>query len=293
MSDYYGLPTQLIGNEHLSIEFLSQAGPRIVRLKLSGRDRNFLAETPDFKWTTPNGDYYVRGGHRLWRAPEIFPQTYLPDNDGLQIEKLADGVRLSHAVQLAGDLYKSIEIHLHADRAAVTLLHHLRNDSDQPIGCAPWAITQLVLGGIAIMPLPTESGDGLQPNRHLTLWPYTRWQDARLHVLDDVVLVEGQAGLPALKIGSLNRHGWIGYLIEGVLFRKCFEPAMEQLYPDLGSNAEIYCNDRFIELETLGGLQTLQPGETAAHRETWEFLTNLDVPTTLAGAQSLLNKLEQ
>jgi hypothetical protein len=162
------------------------------------------------------------------------------------------------------------------------------------IECAPWAITQLTLGGIAIIPLPDDPirSDGLQPNRHLTLWSYTRWDDSRLHVQDDAVLVDAQSRLPALKIGSLNRHGWIGYLIDGVLFRKCFEPATDQCYPDLGSNVEVYCNDRFIELETLGGLQTLQPGQAATHVEIWEVLSGLDVPTTLDGAQSLLRTLE-
>ncbi len=292
--DFYGLPTHVLGNDQLSLEFLSEAGPRIVRLKLPGHDQNFLAEVPDFKWTTPHGDYFLRGGHRLWRAPEIFPQTYSPDSGGLKIEELSDGVRLSRAAQLAGDLHKSIEIQLRADRPAVTLIHQLTNDSDQSIECAPWAITQLALGGIAIMPLPNDSveADELQPNRHLTLWPYTHWSDSRLHVYDDVVLIEARSELPALKIGTLNRHGWIGYWIGGVLFRKSFEPATDQLYPDLGSNVEVYCNDRFIELETLGGLRTLQPGQTATHIETWEMLTGFDVPATLAGAQALVKKLE-
>jgi hypothetical protein len=294
IGDFYGLPTRILSNNHLSLEFLSEAGPRIVRLKLAGSAQNFLAETPDFKWATPHGDYFLRGGHRLWRAPEVFSSTYMPDNSGVKIVELSDGVRLSRAAQLPGDLHKSIEIQLHADRPAVTLIHQLTNEGEQPIQCAPWAITQLVLGGIAIMPQANASitTDQLLPNRHLTLWPYSRWNDSRLHVQDDVVLIEAQSEVPALKIGALNRHGWIGYFIDGVLFRKCFEPTSDQIYPDLGSNVEIYCNDRFIELETLGGLRTLQPGQTATHVETWELLTGLDVPTTLAGAQSLFKKLE-
>jgi hypothetical protein len=294
MSEFYGLPTQVVENKFLRLEYLTTAGPRVVRLSAVGSSSNLLAEVPDFKWGTPYGDYMLYGGHRLWSAPEIFPQTYIPDGSGLKIEELSDGVRLSHATQIAGDIRKSIEIHPHADRAAVTLIHQLTNDSQQSIECAPWAITQLALGGIAIMPQPNDAAanDGLQPNRHLTLWPYARWNDSRLHIREDVVLIEARSDMPALKIGTLNRHGWIGYLIDGVLFRKCFEPATDQLYPDLGSNVEVYCNDRFIELETLGGLRTLQPGQTATHVETWELLTDLDVPTTLAGVQSLLKKLE-
>jgi hypothetical protein len=296
MGDFYGLPTRVLSNDHLSLEFLSEAGPRIVRLKLPGSDQNFLAETPDWKAATPHGDYFLRGGHRLWRAPESFSLTYVPDNSGVKIVELSDGVRLSRPAQWPGDLHKSIEIQLHADRPAVTLIHQLVNESEQPIECAPWAITQLVLGGIAIMPLPDGSSEANQllPNRHLTLWPYTRLNDSRLHLQDNAVLIEARSeqGVPALKIGSLNRHGWLGYLIDGVLFRKYFEPISDQLYPDLGSNVEIYCDDRCIELETLGGLRTLQAGQTATHVETWELMTDPDVPTTLDGAQSLFKTLE-
>jgi hypothetical protein len=62
--------------------------------------------------------------------------------------------------------------------------------------------------------------EGLLPNRHLALWPYTRWRDDRLHLDDDLILVQGRAQLPPLKIGCFNRHGWIAYLRAGVLFVK-------------------------------------------------------------------------
>jgi len=29
-----------------------------------------LAETPNVHWRTPHGEYHLRGGHRLWTAPE-------------------------------------------------------------------------------------------------------------------------------------------------------------------------------------------------------------------------------
>lgn len=291
MPEFYGLPTQIIENRFLHLEYLVDAGPRIVRLCLQGSSRNLLAETPDFKLATPHGDYTLYGGHRLWRAPEISEQTHIPDDSGLTIEKVPAGVRLSHRPQLMGDVYKSLELHLHDNRAAVKVIHELRNDSQRSIECAPWAITQLIPDGIAILPLPAEPAqpNERQPNRLVVLWPYSHWNDDRLHLQDNAILIEARSGQgrPEFKLGALNRQGWIAYLIDGVVFRKSFEPPSDQCYPDLGSNVEVYCNDRFIELETLGGLQTLQPGQTATHVETWEMLTGLDMPTTLAGAQTL------
>ena len=44
-------------------------------IDLTRSDENLLAETPDIFWPTPDGDYYLRGGHRLWHAPEAKPRS--------------------------------------------------------------------------------------------------------------------------------------------------------------------------------------------------------------------------
>lgn len=277
-ADFHGLPARRIASAHLALDFLAEAGPRIVRLFVGGSDENLLAELPDVKWETPYGEYHIYGGHRLWHAPEAALRSYMPDDSGLIVEQLSDGVRLSGPAEPVTGLRKRIEIRLHADRPAVTLRHELINEGAWPIECAPWAITQLPLGGVAILPQPAGPIDahGLLPNRRLALWPYTRADDPRLHLRDDAIQVEGQAELPPLKIGHWNLHGWIAYLRGGVLFVKRFDPRADAPYPDFNSNAEVYCNDRFIELETLAPLERLEPGRTARHVETWEVHTGID-----------------
>ncbi len=49
-----------------------------------------------------------------------------------------------------------------------------------------------------------------------------------------------------------------------------------QNYPDHGCNSESYCNDKFIELETLGPLDVVSPGQTVLHTEIWEIYEGLD-----------------
>lgn len=39
----------------------------------------------------------------------------------------------------------------------------------------------------------------------------------------------------------------------------------------MGSSFEIFTNERFLELETLGPMRTLQPGESMEHVETWSL----------------------
>lgn len=271
--DYYGLPTQILRNAHLRLEFLAVAGPRLVRLSLADSADNLLAEAPDFTVPTPYGPYRFRGGHRLWHAPEAMPRTYSLDDTGLTVEPLPDGVCLTQPTEPHTGIRKRIEIHLHAERPALTLHHHLTNESLWPVELAPWAITQLQLGGIGLLPQPVGPVDeaGLLPNRRVVLWPYSRWNDARLQLADDVVLVRGETIQPPFKIGYLNTHGWIGYWRAGVLFSKRFDLPGDGPYPDFGCNVEVYCNDIFFELETLGPLQRLEPGATASHLEVWEI----------------------
>ncbi len=276
-NNFYGLATRGLSNAHMRIEFLVDAGPRIVRLTLAGSTDNLLAELPTVQIETPQGICFLRGGHRLWYAPETFPRTYLPDNARVQIVELSDGVRLTQPRELETGLIKSIEMRLDATRAAVTLTHRLQNVGAQPIECAPWAITQLPLGGVAILPQTAGALDarGLLPNRNFSLWPYTRINDPRLEWRDEVVLVHARAQLPACKIGYFNHQGWIGYWRDQVFFVKRFTPQAQVAYPDFNCNAEVYCNDQFIELETLAPLTTLLPEQTATHTETWELYAGI------------------
>jgi hypothetical protein len=275
MSDFYGLPTGVLENEQLRLEYLASAGPRIVRLALHGKP-NLLAELPDFHVETPNGTFHFRGGHRLWRSPESLTETYLPDNEGQIVEKRADGVCLTWPG--GGGIAKCIDLRLAPDRAAVTLTHELRNTGARAVTLAPWALTQLRLGGTALLPQPVGIADPqeLLHNRILVLWPYTRLEDPRLVLRDDFILIRAIPRPQQVKIGYYNPHGWLAYWLDGTLFRKTFDVQPGASYPDGGCNAESYCKDQFIELESLGPLVTLKPGMSTSLTETWELYSDLE-----------------
>ena len=177
----------------------------------------------------------------------------------------------------------------------VTLNHDLRNEGLWPVELAPWALTQLKLGGVAILPQPIGDidEDGDAANRHLVLWPYTQWGDPRLKLREAAILIEARPQLPPVKVGYPNPLGWLAYWRAGVLFTKWFRHQPGQNYPDRGCNAESFCNHRFIELESLGPLTRLEPGQSVRHMETWELSTSLQVPH-LAGAiyADLMNSLQ-
>ena len=293
-TQFYGLPTRSLDNGHVRLEYLAEAGPRIVRLFAAGSNENLLAELPDMKMDTAYGPYFIRGGHRLWHSPEAFPRSYLPDNDGLALEDLADGVRMTQPVEPASGIRKSIEVRLASGQALITLTHELKNEGSWPVELAPWAITQIRLGGVAILPQQIGALDaaGLLPNRQLVLWPYTRWADPRLQPADDLILIKADPAMPPCKIGYLNRAGWSAYLIGSTLFVKRFAPSVDLPHVDYGCNAEVYCCDQFIEVESLGPLVTLEPGASTIHVETWELHTDVSGTATPDGLRAALRDLK-
>jgi hypothetical protein len=275
MSDFHGEPTRVLENQFIRLEYLANSA-RIVRFSPEGKS-NLFADLEQTPAKTPYGNFYFRGGHRLWHSPEAMPRTYIPDNEGAMVGDIPNGVRIEMPAEAWTHIAKSIEIKLNSDRPQVILRHELRNGGAWAVEFAPWALTMFRQGGVGIFPQPSGNVDeaGLLSNRQLILWPYTRIGDPRLTLRDDFILVHATPSLPPLKFGYFNPQGWMGYWLDGVLFVKRFDVQASASYPDHGCNAESYCNNQFIELETLGPLTKLEPGEFVSHTETWELYTTL------------------
>ncbi len=272
MNEFYGQPTGRIENDALILDYLLEAGPRIVRLipKIGGE--NLLAETPDFTLDSPHGTFRLWGGHRLWHAPESAARTYIPDSNGARATTRYHGVTLSYD-EPHTRIGKELEVTLHPTDGHVRLIHRLTNQGLWPVELAPWAITQLRPGGTAILPVSDlkEDDEGLLPNRLIALWPYSRWDDSRFRPNEDTIEIDALPVGRPFKLGTMNRAGWMAYRYNGLIFTKRWQPQPEQPHVDFGCNAEIYVNDSHLELETLCPLTRLEPGTAVEHVEEWEI----------------------
>jgi hypothetical protein len=269
--DYRGLPTRRLANEHIWLDALATAGPRIIRLGLGGSSENLLAETPDVGWDTAFGHYDLLGGHRLWIAPEDPARAGVPDTNGVVLTVTKAGIELDGPREQASNIQRSIAIQLDPYASAVILRHRLANLSTRSVVLAPWSITQLPVGGIVQLPQPAAVAEHVvRPNRIIVLWPYTSWEDERLQLRDGECRVNADAGV-RLKVGSFVESGAVSYTRDGVTFTCRFEPALGQSHPDLGCNVEVYVDDHSVELEILGPLVNLGPGSTVTLDERWEL----------------------
>ncbi|MGB2965117.1 MAG: hypothetical protein WBB69_14145 [Anaerolineales bacterium] len=277
-------------NESLELLITQSVGPRIISLRFQGGE-NLFAELPDLVFDSFEDEiYYIYGGHRLWHAPEAMPRTYYADNQPVDISSTQDGLLIRQPVEIQTGIEKSIQISLVENKPQVILHHTLINRGVWPIQCAPWAITQLKKGGVAILPQSIEQ-TGFLPNRSIAVWPYTDINSPHIQWGNRYILIPTKMKSP-FKIGFPNPHGWLAYWNEGTLFvkRSAYHPQAE--YYDFGSSSECYSNGNFLELETLAPISTLDPDHSVTHIETWEIYGEVNFPENEDAAQAIIEELE-
>lgn len=287
--DYSGHQCCVLENNSVQLLVTRYIGPRILSFRFKDGD-NLFAELPDFVTDCPgSGVFHFYGGHRLWHAPEEPKRTYLPDDSPVDTSPLGNGLLVTQQIESKTGLQKSIEIQLRANSTQVILTHRITNHGLWNVTCAPWALTQFKTGGTAIFP-QIRTDTGVLPNRTLTLWPYTDMTNPNVNWGSNYILVNANMNSP-FKIGFPNLRGWQAYWLNGALFVKHAEYQAQAAYYDFGSSSESYCNDQFIELETLAPIGTILPGGIATHVETWNLYKDIDRPQNENEVQALAEKL--
>jgi hypothetical protein len=265
-------PSVCLNNDSIELVLPVSYGPRIARYA-SPSGPNLLAEVSPHVQRVKTGfgdDWHIYGGHRLWTAPEHAVDSYYPDNAPVEVERTGATVSLRQRVEPHSGLEKIISVTLHQG-THVSVHHELVNRGDRPRNVAAWALTAMAPGGTAIFPQSwfAPHPQALAPARPLVLWPFTRMADPRSSWGDRFILLRQDSARPEpQKFGFYNDRGYMAYLLGQQLFIKCHMP-LPGLHADFGGNAQSFTNELFLELETLGPVQTLAPGERASHREDW------------------------
>jgi hypothetical protein len=260
-----------LANEHIDLIVTGDVGPRIIRFGFLDQE-NMFKEYPEQVGKMGSDEWMIYGGHRLWHAPEAQPRTYYPDNDPVHIQEIENGLIATQKPEATTGIQKQIEIILSQDKPEVHLTHRLFNHNVWAIELSPWTLSVMAPGGVAILPLPPRGPhpDFLLPTSILTLWPYTdlsdpRWVFGKKHIL---LKQDNDIKVPQ-KIGIFNSNGWAAYANHGYLFKKQVPIQFEGVYPDMGANFEVFTDDKMLELETLGPIDSLPPNGQIELQEHW------------------------
>lgn len=278
--DYKGWPNSYrISNGEIELVVTSDIGPRIMRFAFVG-GQNLFKEYAEQLGKTGEKEYQLRGGHRLWVAPETLATSWALDNVPVHIEIRGDVLEATEPVEPATGLQKQIVVRMDATGTGVEVLHRLKNNTPWVLEFAPWAMSMMAQGGTAITGFPPRGKhpEVLEATNPLVMWAYTdlsdkRWRITRkyLSLRNDPQVAEPQ------KIGTFNPRTWAAYLLGTELFLKQTSADPARTYPDFGCSFETFTNAEMLEMETLGPMTKVQPGKAAEHVERWSLHKNVRV----------------
>ena len=274
---------------------VSEIGPRIIDFRLSGGENVFHVRSAE-AGGKGESHWVFRGGWRPWIAPERKETTYALDNSRCQVETVDGSIlRVTGPPQEVAGIQKSIDVSLARGEPRLHLESRIRNIGDRPRTYAPWSLSVMRPGGRAFAPLDVGALDAFDSVRRLLLWSYTEMHDPRYTFGNRLVQINQSLVAPApahstgrrddeSKIGVDSSQGWAAYLLGDTLYLKRFAHEDSAPYPDGGATIEIYSSHEFLEVENLGPLATIEPGEEIVLREDWWLFEGAHIATEEAAA---------
>ena len=274
-----------ISNGKCDVVITKEIGPRIIRVGLVGKENVMFndVERTNITWDKTMDEHFYQGakwinygGHRLWVSPEKMPDTYFPDDKPVKVEFIENGALFVQPEQTMNGVACSYSVTMD-EAGEITVTHFVKNISAEQKRLSPWAITVLNKGGLEIM-INNTLETGLLPNRRIVAWPYTSLADERLYLGKDYITLKQKEIDQAFKLGLDLHKGTALYAYKDTVFVKKYEHKMDAEYDDFGVSFETYTNANILEMETIGTVHYLEPGEVATHTEKWYVYENVGTP---------------
>lgn len=254
-------------------------GPRIVKFGYIGgqnmmcSNRNAFGAKDDKEFTDYFGEgkrWENLGGHRIWTSPEAYPETYYPDLDPVRYEITENGAVFTPKPETENGVAKSLEVKMDPDDTNMQVIMRVKNISEAPKTFSVWGLTVSEVGGTLIIPMNTND-TGLLSNRIISIWPYTDMSNSRIYWGSKYVTLRQDCNEEKpIKLGFDLNCGTVYYCLNDDIFCKKYNTEHPNTcYPDGGCSFETYTCESMIEVESLGELKAVEPGEISELTESW------------------------
>jgi len=266
-----------VTNGEIEAIVTADVGPRIIRFGFVG-GQNLFKEYAEQAGKSGETDFQLRGGSRVWKAPEDPVATWAPDNVPVSVKVTPNGLVATAPVEPLTKLQKEIEISMEPTGTKVTVSHRIANRGLFPLEFSPWVLTMMAQGGMVVSGFPprgTHPKD-LAATNPLVMWAYTDLSDPRWKFTKKyMTLRQDPNNSNAQKLGTFNTDTWAAYLLNGEAFVKRAKADAAKTYTDFGCSFETFTNNEFLEIETLGPITKVQPGQTVEQVEHWGLFKNV------------------
>jgi hypothetical protein len=279
-TEYKGWPNcYRVSNGEIEMVVTSDVGPRIIRFGFVG-GQNLFKEYPEQLGGTNEAKFQLRGGDRVWKAPEDPIATWAPDNVPVEIHVTPTGLIARAPIEPLTNLQKEIEVSMASSGASVIVSHRITNHSYFKMEFAPWALTMMAQGGRAVSGFPPRGHHpaNLEATNSLTMWAYTNFSDPRWKFTSKYLMLrQDPNNKEAQKLGMFNPDTWAAYVLNNEAFVKRGKPDPAKTYTDFGASFETFTNNEFLEIETLGPLSNVAPNQTVELTEHWGLFRNVSL----------------
>jgi len=240
--------------------------------------QNLFKEFADQLGKSGEEKFQLRGGHRVWKAPEDPVASWAPDNVAVEIQITPTGVIAREPVEPLTKLEKEMEVRMAESGARMTVINRISNRGLFPLRFSAWALTMMAPGGVAVSGFPPRGKHpiNLEATNPLVMWAYTNLADPRWKFTKKYLMLrQDPHNADAQKLGMFNPDTWAAYLLNGEAFVKRTKADPAKTYSDFGCSFETFTNNEFLEIETLGPMTEVQPGQTVEHIEHWALFRDV------------------
>lgn len=232
----------------------------------------------DKTWPSPEAEWKNFTGSPKWMPPAAFDA--LPVEGRIEEKALV----LTSPVDASYGIRTIRRITLAPDAAEMTIETTYDRVSGAPAKIAIWVITQFVDPVAVYMPVGFRS---VFPQGHYVFnFGAAPW--SQLTTTDRLICITRDPKMPH-KLGSdADRMLWIG---EKALCLVSTPRVRGAEYPDRGASSEVYTNPdpkTYVELETLGPLALLKPGDRISQTNTYALQRRPAGETPEAAAKRVL-----
>lgn len=274
--DFFGYQDCIeLRNEHTRVVLGHHAGGRVLAFSLNGVNAIYLKPGQE-GWVWDGANRTDLSGGRC----DIGPEKLIPKRDALwlgpwEAEVVGPGkARMTSVEDAATGVQLVRDFELDSDRSRLTFTQTMRNVSDRVTRWCHWSRTFSTGHGICVVPIDDRSKF---PDGYIMYGPGAvmdyKPDDPNIYRDGDYLVVRDTPVRP--KLGMDAMVGWFGYLTkDDLLFVKQYPTYPDRVYNEMAAlTISIwYKDDRVCELEPIGPMEELAPGESASFTETWTLI---------------------
>ncbi|MBX9186702.1 DUF4380 domain-containing protein [Bacteroides sp. K03] len=234
----------------LSFSVSAETGGRIVSFR---RGESELLTTD-----AVNPVYY---GATFWLSPQANYWPPCPAIDKLPYEVRIDEEKLSMTSQIDNtNICITKEFSISVADTSIYINYKIKNTSDKIRKLAPWDVSR-VSGGLSFFPIGEKDDQINKPGIPTTyiengiLWfPFVK-----------------EENMPAQKLFSTAKEGWMAHYYKNILFVKCFPDIQVKDTPPGQGEVEFFIapDGKYIELENHGEYISLAPNQSIEYNQKW------------------------